>query len=275
MRRFSVIILFFCALLSSCGEYNKVMKSTDYEYRYEAAKSYYALGQYSRAASILTDLINIMKGTSVAEECMHMLGMSYYHDKDYEMASMTFQQYINFYPRGTYAELARFYSGKALYLDSPEPRLDQSGTYKAIQELQTFMEYFPSSSHKEEAQTMIFALQDKLVRKEYLTAKLYYNMGNYLGNNFLACVITAQNALKEYPYTELREELSILVLRAKNEMAINSVVERQGERYRETVDEYYAFKNEFPESKYLNEAEKIFKDAQKALEKNNYTEEEE
>ena len=90
------------------------MKSTDYEYRYEAAKSYYALGQYSRAASILTDLINIMKGTSVAEECMHMLGMSYYHDKDYEMASMTLQQYINFYPRGTYAELARFYSGKAL-----------------------------------------------------------------------------------------------------------------------------------------------------------------
>ena len=86
---------------------------------------------------------------------------------------------------------------------------------------------------------------------------------------------TREEEGKRVSYTELREELSILVLRAKNEMAINSVVERQGERYRETVDEYYAFKNEFPESKYLNEAEKIFKDAQKALEKNNYPEEEE
>ena len=60
----------------------------------------------------------------------------------------------------------------ALYLDTPEPRLDQSGTYAAIQQLQMFMEYFPQSSKKEEAQDMIFKLQDKLVMKEYLSAKI-------------------------------------------------------------------------------------------------------
>ena len=80
-----------------------------------------------------------------------------------------------------------------------------------------------------------------------------------MGNNYLSCVITAQNALKDYPYTMYREELSILILRAKYEMAVNSVEERKDERYRDTIDEYYAFKNEFPESKYLKEAEKIFK----------------
>jgi outer membrane protein assembly factor BamD len=86
-----------------------------------------------------------------------------------------------------------------------------------------------------------------------------------LGNNFQSCVITAQNTLKDYPYTNLREDLSILMLRARYEMAVNSVEERKEERYRETIDEYYAFKNEFPESKYLKDADKIFKESSKEV----------
>lgn len=256
-----VLILIF----SSCGEYNKLLKSTDYEYKYEAAKTYFAKGQYSRAATLLNELITILKGTDKAEESLYMLGMSYYNQKDYQTAAQTFIQYYNVYPRGVYAELARFHAGKALYLDTPEPRLDQSGTYSAIQQLQMFIEYFPQSAKKEEAQNMIFTLQDKLVMKEYLSARLYYNLGNYLGNNYQACVITAQNALKDYPYTNLREDLSILILRAKYELAVYSVEDRKMERYREAVDEYYAFKNEFPESKYLKEAERVFKESQKIL----------
>lgn len=256
-----VLILIF----SSCGEYNKLLKSTDYEYKYEAAKTYFAKGQYSRAATLLNELITILKGTDKAEESLYMLGMSYYNQKDYQTAAQTFIQYYNVYPRGVYAELARFHAGKALYLDTPEPRLDQSGTYSAIQQLQMFIEYFPQSVKKEEAQNMIFTLQDKLVMKEYLSARLYYNLGNYLGNNYQACVITAQNALKDYPYTNLREDLSILILRAKYELAVYSVEDRKIERYREAVDEYYAFKNEFPESKYMKEAERIFKESQKIL----------
>lgn len=108
-------------------------------------------------------------------------------------------------------------------------------------------------------------MQDKLVMKEYLSAKLYYNLGNYLGNNYESCVITAQNALKDYPYTNMREDLSILILRAKYEMAVFSVEDKREERYREAVDEYYAFKNEFPESKYMKDADRIFKEAQKIL----------
>ena len=127
------------------------------------------------------------------------------------------------------------------------------------------MEYYPQSAKHQEAQQMIFELQDKLVMKEYLSAKLYYNLGNYMGNNYQSCVITAQNALKDYPYTNLREDLSILILRAKYELAVYSVEERKQERYREAVDEYYAFKNEFPESKYLKEAERIFSKSQAEL----------
>ena len=265
MKKNILITLLAALLLSSGGEYNKLLKSTDYEYKYEAAKNYFAKGQYNRAATLLNELIAILKGTDKAEESLYMLGMSYYNQNDYQTAAQTFTQYYNVYPRGTFTELARFHAGKALYLDTPEPRLDQSGTYNAIQQLQMFLEYFPNSAKKDEAQNMIFALQDKLVMKEYLSAKLYYNLGNYLGNNYESCVITAQNALKDYPYTNMREDLSILILRAKYEMAVFSVEDKREERYREAVDEYYAFKNEFPESKYMKDADRIFKEAQKIL----------
>lgn len=261
-----IVALLAAALgLTSCGEYNKLLKSTDYEYKYEAAKSYFAKGQYNRAATLLNELIAILKGTDKAEESLYMLGMCYYNEQDYQTAAQTFIQYYQVYPRGTYTELSRFHAGKALFLDTPEPRLDQSSTYKAIDELQMFMEYYPQSVKHQEAQQMIFELQDKLVMKEYLSAKLYYNLGNYMGNNYQSCVITAQNALKDYPYTNLREDLSILILRAKYELAVYSVEERKQERYREAVDEYYAFKNEFPESKYLKEAERIFSKSQAEL----------
>ncbi len=265
MKKNILITVLVALLVSSCGEYNNLLKSTDYEYKYEAAKGYFAKGQYTRAATLLNELITILKGTSNAEESLYMLGMCYYNQEDYQTAAQTFIQYYNVYPRGIYTELARFHAGKALYLDTPEPRLDQSGTYNAIQQLQLFLEYFPESTRKDEAQNMIFALQDKLVMKEYLSARLYYNLGNYLGNNYQACVITAQNALRDYPYTNLREDLSILILRAKYELAVYSVEDKRMERYREAVDEYYAFKNEFPESKYLKEADHIFDEAQKVL----------
>lgn len=265
MKRNIILTLLIAGALSSCGEYNKLLKSTDTEYKYEAAKNYFAKGKYSKSATLLEDMILPLKGTDKAEESLYMLAMSYYNQGDYSTASHYFTTYYNTYPKGTFVELARFHAGKALCLDTPEARLDQSGTYKAIQELQMFMEYFPQSSKKQEAQDMIFELQDKLVLKEFLAAKLYFNLGNYRGNNYQSCVITAQNALKDYPYAKLREDLSILVLRSKYEMAVQSIEDKKADRFRETVDEYYAFKNEFPESKYSKEVEKIFKESSKEI----------
>ena len=104
MKKNILITLLAALLLSSCGEYNKLLKSTDYEYKYEAAKNYFAKGQYNRAATLLNELIAILKGTDKAEESLYMLGMSYYNQKDYQTAAQTFIQYYNVYPRGTFTD---------------------------------------------------------------------------------------------------------------------------------------------------------------------------
>lgn len=261
-----VICSIVCALLLvSCGEYNKILKSTDYELKYDYAKKAFERKKYMQAATLLEELVAIFKGTDRAEESLYLLARSYYLNKDYITSGEYFQAYYKNYPKGEYTELARFYCGYGYYLDSPEAKLDQTGTYRAIDEMQRFLDYFPNSERAKQAQDIIFELQDKLVYKELLNAQLYYNLGNYMGNNYESCVITAQNALKDYPYTDYREDLSILILRAKYEMAVNSIEEKKIDRYRETIDEYYAFKNEFPESKYLREAEKIFNASTKVI----------
>ena len=100
----------------------------------------------------------------------------------------------------------------------------------------------------QQGDTAINHQYDRLVEKELGAAELYYNMGNYMGNNYRSSIIVAQNALRDYPYTKYREQLSLLVLKAKFQMAQESVLDKRDDRYRDAIDEYYAFKNEFPES---------------------------
>ncbi len=252
-------------LLESCSEYSNVLKSNDYEYRYEAAKALYADGHYRQAAELFSLLLAPLKGTSYGEESLYMLGESNLKAKDYESAVMFFKKYYQLYPKGSYMELSRYNTGYALYKQTPDIRLDQSSTMEAIKEFQNFLDYCPETTLKEQAHQIIYDMQDKLVQKEYQSAKLYYDLGTYTlnciygGNNYEACVVTAQNALKDYPYASanLREELSILTLRAKYHLARQSVEERRLERFRDAIDEYYAFQNDYPESKYLKEATSI------------------
>ena len=263
MKKKILITLLAAALFSSCGEYNKLLKSTDYEYKYEAAKNYFAKGQYNRAATLLNELIAILKGTDKAEESLYLLALSNYENKDYETAGQYFKTYYARYPKGKYTELARFYTGYGYYLDSPEPQLDQSGTIKAIEELQAFLDYFPKSDKVSIAQNCIFELQDKLTLKQLENAQLYYNLGSYLANNYESAVIVARNAIKDYPYSKYKEDLELLILKARYQEARESVDEKKADRFREVIDEYYSYINNYPDTPNREEADNIFKIAQR------------
>lgn len=264
-RLFFLPLLLVLTMLTACSEFSAVLKSDDYEYKYEAAKALYADGQYRQAAELFSMLLAPLKGTSYGEESLYMLAESNLKAKDYESAAMFFKKYYQVYPKGHYMEMARFNSGYSLYKQVADIRLDQTSTMEAIREYQDFLDYCPNTGLKEQTHAVIYELQDRLVEKEYLSAKLYYDLGTYTlnsiygGNNYEACVVTAQNALKDYPYASagLREKLSILILRAKYHLARQSVEAKRVERFRDAIDEYYAFENDFPESKYLKEATSI------------------
>lgn len=258
---FAIVSAIF--LLGSCAkEFNAVYKSDDANYKYEYAKEQYAKGRYSRASLLFGDLVTITKGTDIGEECLYMYGMSTYNSKDYESASEIFRKYASSYPKGRYAEVCSFFVGESLFKTTPEPRLDQTPTYAAMKAYQEFMDLFPASKNKTQAEQKLFELQDKLVLKEFYNAQLYYNLGTYFGNctgggnNYEACIITAQNALKDYPFTSLREKFASLIMKSKYSLAVHSVKEKQTERFQNAEDECYGFLNEYPDSEDKELAEK-------------------
>ena len=257
--------MMIAVLFSSCGEYTKILKSTDYELKYSYAKKYFNKKEFSKSATLLDELVTIFKGTANAEESLYLLAQSYYGQKDYLTASQYFNTYYTTYPKGEYTELSRYYSGYGLYLDSPDPRLDQAQTYKAISELQLYLEYYPQSERAKEAQNIMFELQEKLAYKELMATRLYYNLGTYMGNNYLSSVITAQNALKNYPYSKYREEFMYYVIQSKYDLALVSVEEKLQGRYRDVVDEYYNYMNEYPEGKYVKQVKKFYDYASKRI----------
>ena len=263
MKKLTLIASCVALLMTSCvNEYNQITKSGDYTLKYEYAKQCYAQGKYSRVVPLLQELVTMKKGSTEGEECLYMLAMAEFGLKDYETASEYFKKYFSSYPKGRYAENAKYYVGESLFQNAPEPRLDQSTTMTAIAAFQEYLDIFPNAHLKDQATSRLYALQDLLVEKEYKSAHLYFDLGTYFGNctnggnNYEACIVTAQNALKDYPYSNRREEFASLVMKSKYELAKMSVESKQLERYQDAEDECYGFINEYPDSKERSLAEK-------------------
>ena len=258
---YALILITLSLLVTSCGEYNKILKSSDTELKYTYAKKYFDEKKYGRAITLLEDVLPSLKGTSHAEEALFLTAQSHFYDKDYYSANQYYTLYTNTYPKGEYAELARFNGAYGLYLDSPDTKLDQTNTVKSMQQFQTFIEMYPQSDKKQIATDYLFEMQEKLAYKEYLAARLYFNLGNYMGNNYEACIVTSQEALKTYPYSKYVEEFQILSLRSRYEIAKQSIDLKKPDRYRDVVDEQFNYMNMFPEGKYTKEANKYYEEA--------------
>ena len=243
--------------LTSCGEYNRLLKSRDPEEKYQAALQYFNDKQYVKSQTLLDDVAAYYKGTERSEDVLAYLARSYMGQKAYESATDYYQAYIRNYPKGKYAAEAYFQVGHCRYLDAPDARLDQGITMEAISAFNQFVELYPESPYAEQAYQEMAELYDRLAQKELYSARLYYNLGTYLGNNFLSCEIVCKNALKNYPSNAYQEEFSWLIFESKYQQMINSFEELKLDRARDAQDEYYNFVTEFPNSKHRKEADRM------------------
>lgn len=251
--RLLVAGLIVLAVMSSCGEYNKILKSTDYEFKHKKAIEYYEAGEFVRAGTLFQELVNIYRGTSRADHIYYHYAKSLMGQKDYLLANHYFKSLLKEFPGSEYAEEAQFMVGYCSYLLSPKPRLDQTVTKEAIESLQLYVNLYPYSDRVDEANRLMDELKSKLVYKSYLNAKLYYDFGNHK-----ASVIALGNSLREYPDSQYREELMYMLLKSKYLLAVNSVADKQTERLSDALDEYFSFIDEFPESRYRQEVNRFY-----------------
>jgi outer membrane protein assembly factor BamD len=138
--------------------------------------------------------------------------------------------------------------------------LDQENTRNAIEGFNVFINRYPSNPKAEEARNYIKTLQERLVEKSYLNARLYYNMKEYK-----AAITALTNSLKEFSDSKYREEMMFLKLNSLHQYAVNSLVNKQRERYQATLDDYFSFMEEYPKSKYSRDVQRIYQDTSRFL----------
>ena len=252
----SLGILFFC----SCSGYNKLLKSTDYELKKTKALEFYAETKYVKTTELLRQILPRYRATEEDEELNWINARSYYGMKDYIMAGSQFKIFVEMFPFGKYAEEAYYYAAYCDYLLSPRPDLDQDYTRLAIEGFTILVNRYGNSSRAEESKGYLIELENKLVEKNYKSARLYYDMKEYK-----AAIVAIESSLKTYADSKYREEMMFLKLNSLYLYAVNSMFAMQRTRYQDTLDEYYSFIEEYPDSKYSKDVSSIYQRTERFL----------
>jgi outer membrane protein assembly factor BamD len=260
MRIRLIIIILLALVATSCGEYEKLLKSGDFELKKQKVYDYYDDGKYTKSIELLTQILPRYRATDEAEQLNWINAQAHYKIRDYMMAGTYYQNFADTYPGSNNAEEASYLSALCDYNMSPRPELDQAYTRKAIESFTIFMQRYPTSTRLNDCKAKVLELQEKLVEKSYLSARLYYDLKQYR-----AATVSLANSLKEYPDTKYREELMFLKLDALYLYAEMSIPARKVERFQTTLDEYYSFIEEFPQSKYSKDVKRIFDTTAKFL----------
>ena len=245
-----LLVIPFLMLTGCSSQFTKVLKSTDYEYKLKKADEYYTAKKYRYAEQLYQELFPVFKGSDKFEELYYKYAYCSYYQKNYIEAENLFKGFLGVFPNSSRAEEIAYMHALTFYKQSPNVQLDQTNTTKAIGMMQSFINTYPNSSRVKDANEIIAKCRAKLEEKDYLAAKLYYNLQMYQ-----AAGIAFTNLLNSYPESTKGEEYMLMAVKSFYEFAKLSIYEKQEERYAKVTAEYFDFADRYPESKLLKEAE--------------------
>lgn len=252
LKKYFLVIIICLLVLASCNNYNRLLRSTDNEAKYNAAMSYFDKKDYNHALQLYDMLQSAYNGKPEGEEIAYHTAECYYNMGDYNIAAHYYKRYAVNYPFSKRTEYVLFKSAYCYYLESPNISLDQTDTYTAISELQQFIDTYPKSEYVDSANKIIDTLRYKLEEKDFNTCMLYYKMDEYL-----AAITSFENLLKNYPETKYRESIIKYMILTYYNYAEKSVTEKQRERYELAIEKYNTLTNMYPDSKYIKELEPV------------------
>lgn len=265
---FSILIL-ACAL-SSCSEYQKVLKSEDIALKFKVGDSLFEEGKYEKANRLFAQIVPKYRGKPQAQKLMYLYSKSFYEMKEYYTAGYQFERFVSSYPKSEKKEEAAFLSAKSYYMLSPKYSKDQKETKDAIEKLQEFINLYPNSQYVSEANTLIKELDFKLEKKAFEIAKQFNHISDYK-----ASIKSFDNFIFEFPGSTLREDALFYRLDSAYKLAINSIelkrtaegiVKLKKNRLEKAKEYFNAFKKAYANSKYIAEAEEMAETLHRELE---------
>lgn len=246
-------VLFLTFFLLSCGQtITKVLKNSDPQYKLRMAEQYYAKKKYSLAQQVYEDIMPYFRGSPEFEDIYYKYAYTAYYQKDYMNAENLFKNYLELYPNSTKAEEIDYMRAYTFYKRSPKAQLDQTNTMKAIGLMQTFINTHPGSARNKEANDIIDDLRRKLEVKDYKSAQLYFDLGQ-----FRAAGVAFNTVLDTYPESDKAEDYKLAAIKSYYRFAELSVEEKKAERFQKVIDECNDFNSRFPQSNLKGEVEKI------------------
>ncbi len=259
--KFIVVMGAVLAVSRSCkSEYDTLLNSNDVDQKYTAAFDFFNHGKYNKAAKLFESLAILTNGTSKDDTVQFYWGMSNYRFKDYYTAETNFAKFLTNFPRSPFADEAAFLRIDCLYRSTLRSELDQKPTYSALAVIAQYMTDNPKSTHASTCDRMVKELNERLDRKAYDNAKLYYKMEDYRASR-----VAFRNILKDDADNIYREDILYYIAKSSYKFAQLSVESKQKERYLTFVDDYYNFIGEMPDSAYRRELDVLYKRSQKAL----------
>lgn len=253
IRNIIFSILAALALMSCSTAYDKIMKSTDVDLKYKAAHDYFNKGKYRKAADVFDHLNLLVQGLPQEDTVSFYHGLCNFKYGDYPTAETILAKFIEVYPRSAFHTEAQYLRIKCLYDDTYRYELDQTPTRKAMAVISEFMYENPQSEYYSVCKDMMADLMERLERKSFESAKLYYTMEDYKAARY-----ALKNVLKENAENQYREDVLYYTAMASYKYALNSIEQKQKERYLDFIDDYYNFISEYPESEYRKELEQLF-----------------
>lgn len=253
-RVFIPIIVLLLLGSAACNRgYNKVLKNPDPAFRLSKAHEYYNQGKYEKAQPLFEEHLTMNKGMKNSEEVLFLYAYCYYYMKDYTMGAFYFRNFTTSYPTSKRAEEATFMMAQCYQKESPRYNLEQSNTYKAIEQFQNFVNKYPNSDKVKDANQAIDGLRAKLQKKAYESAYLYYKIKQYQ-----AAAVALKAVLKDNPGIDNQDKIQYYIVKSNKHFADLSTSSKKLERYEETAKECTVFREKYPNSAYAKEVNDIY-----------------
>lgn len=229
---------------------SKILKNADPAYKLRIAEQYFVKKKYNKAQMIYEDILPYYKTGKEFEDIYYKYAYCAYYQEDFMNAENLFKSYLEIFPNSTKSEEIDYMRAYSFYKQSPKAELDQTNTIKAMGMMQTFINTHPGSARIKEANDLIDICRAKLELKDFKSAQLYYDIGQ-----FRAAGVAFTTLMNTYPESLKSDEYKIMVIRAYYKFAELSVEEKKVERFNQVIAECNEFSDRFPESKLKKEAE--------------------
>lgn len=247
-------------LLTSCGDYTRLLKSRDYEKQYQKALELYNAGKEKKALNLFMNVETIYAGTERMDTIKFYSAKICFNSGDYYSSGEILNDFRKNYGRSRFAPEAEYLYACSMYELSPDHEVDQTPSTRAIMALDEYISRYPDGAYRERAEAMMDDLSARIYLKDFQVGETYYNIGYYN-----SAIVTFRNLLKRHPDLPQREQVLYLILKSQYLYARKSVPSKQQERFMDVLDSYYTLLSQYPETEYLRSAKRMFDSAQKVI----------